>query len=143
MKQRGRKSAAQLSVAAVTDLTQIPPPPEHITEVQGEVWRMVMASDAGTMIHTEAYPVLVEYCRSIEKADMLAKQIEKFDPNWIADDEGLRRYDKLLSMQDRLSRTITSLGVKLRITPSTRYQANTAARKVGTAGSGRKPWDRD
>ena len=99
-----------------------------------------MASRSAEMIEPEAYPVLVEYCRSIEKADFIALELERFDMSWLADDEGLKRYDKLLSMQDRLTKVITSCAVKLRLTPSTRFHSGTAGR-VGEKQTGtRKPW---
>lgn len=140
MKQRGRKSAAELSVVAST-LTQAPEPPGHLNERQSEIWDLVMNSKIAKLIDVEAYPVLVEYCRSIEKADIIANEINRFNPDGLKDDAGLRRYDKLLNMQDRLTKTIVSAAVKLRITPSTRYQANTAGRLDTTGAGNKKPWD--
>ena len=136
---RGRTSQASLTVASISELAKIPLPPTNLTKDQGEIWRLVMASRSAEMIEPEAYPVLVEYCRSIVQANILAKEIEKFDSSWAADDEGLRRWDKLLAMQDRLSKAITSLSVKLRLTPSTRFHSGTAAR-VGNKKTSKKPW---
>jgi phage terminase small subunit len=140
MKQRGRKSAAELSVAASSNVVQLPPPPKHLTDKAGELWRMVMASRSAEMIEPEAYPVLVEYCRGIEQADLIAVELEGFEPAWLKDDDGLKRYDKLLAMQDRLTKVITSCAVKLRLTPSTRFDANTAARVGQKSNAPRKPW---
>lgn len=143
MKQRGRKSTAELSVASTSNIVKLPPPPKHLSEKSGEVWRMVMASRSSEMIEPEAYPVLVEYCRSIERADMMAKEIESFNLSWIAEDDGLKRYDKLLSMQDRLSKVIMSCAVKLRLTPSTRFDSNTASRVGAKSAGTKKPWQSD
>ncbi len=101
---------------------------------------MVMASRSSEMIEPEAYPVLVEYCRSIEQADLIADQIEAFDMDWLKEDDGLKRYDKLLAMQDRLTKVITSCAVKLRLTPSTRFHSATAGRVGEKVGGARKPW---
>ena len=140
MKQRGRQSAASLSVAASSNIVKLPPPPKHLTEAAGDTWRMVMASRSSEMIEPEAYPVLVEYCRSIEQADKIASEIGRFDASWLTDDDGLKRYDKLLAMQDRLTKVITSTAVKLRLTPSTRFDSGTAGRVGAKKGGTQKPW---
>ena len=139
---RGRKAQASLTVAPVTELKNIPKPPTNLTPVQGEVWRLVMSSSAGDFIQSESYPILVEYCRTVVVADEVAEQLNAFDPTWLEDEEGLRRWDRLQAMQDRAGRRAASLATKLRITPSTR----THPEKAGTAErnkSKRKPWQYD
>ena len=141
MKQRGRKSAAELSVVGVsTSITRIPPP-KHLSKKASVTWRKVMASKSSEMIDPEAYPILIEYCRTVEQADNIAAQLEKFDPSWLKADGGLKRFNKLLTMQARASATMTSIAVKLRLTPSTRIRADAAARIVGRASGTQKPWD--
>jgi len=149
MKQRGRKSSASLSVAPTSNVVKLPPPPSHLSAKAGALWRMVMATRAAEIIQVEAYPVLVEYCRAVEQADNIAERIDKFDIGWLdgdpddPDDTGesaLRFYDKLLAMQERSSRSIASLSVKLRISPSTRIKAQTAGRIEDKGTGPRKPW---
>lgn len=135
---RGRKSQAELAVAQVTELSQIPRPAKHLTPAQADVWRMVMASRSAEMIEPEAYPVLVEYCRLIVTANRVSEQIEKFDPDWLDDDDGLKRWGFLVDKQDKVAGRISSVAVKLRLTPSTRFDSGTASR-VGKK-SMRKPW---
>lgn len=140
MAERGRKSAASLSVVNQDQsLTKITPPPSHLTESQAETWRMVIASRSGDMIDPEAYPVLVEYCRTISAADAVASQIDSFDLSWAADEEGLKRWDKLLGMQARIAGTLATLGGKLRINPSSRVRAENAG-TVASKGRKLKPW---
>lgn len=135
---RGRKSQAELSVAPVTELSQIPRPPKHLTPPQSDIWRMVMASRSSDMVEPEAYPVLVEYCRITVTANQIAGQLAEFDMEWLADDDGLKRYERLVALQDKIAGRISSVAVKLRLTPSTRFDSGTAAR-VGQK-STRKPW---
>ncbi len=141
MKQPGRKSAAELSVVADHGFTKIPPPPKHLSARAGETWRMIMASRAAEMVEPEAYPVLVEYCRSIEQSDVVAEQVKAFKVAGFSTEEGLRRYDKLIMLQEKLTRAITSTAVKLRLTPSTRFDANTAARVGAKSIEAKKPWE--
>lgn len=57
---------------------------------------------------------------------------------WLADDDGFKRYERLVALQDKIAGRISSVAVKLRLTPSTRFDSGTAAR-VGQK-STRKPW---
>lgn len=141
MAARGRKSAAALAVAEpVQELQKLPEPPSYLTPEQEDVWRLVVASRGGDLIAPESFPVLVEYCRQVISANQVAAQLDAFDPEWAKDDEGLKRWDKLLAMQDRLAGKVASLAAKLRLTPSSRVQAISAGRHADK-GAKRKPWE--
>ena len=143
MATRGRKSAAALAVAATAqELQRLPEPPSYLTPEQEDVWRLVVASRGGDLIAPESFPVLVEYCRQVISANQVAAQLDAFDPEWAKDDEGLKRWDKLLAMQDRLAGKVASLAGKLRLTPSSRVQAVSAGRNADK-GAKRKPWEYD
>lgn len=143
MATRGRKSAAALAVAEpVQELQKLPEPPSYLTPEQEDVWRLVVASRGGDLIAPESFPVLVEYCRQVISANQVAAQLDAFDPEWAKDDEGLKRWDKLLAMQDRLAGKVASLAAKLRLTPSSRVQAISAGRHADK-GAKRKPWEFD
>lgn len=144
MATRGRKSAASMAVAVVDDkaLDRIPEPPSYLTPEQDDLWRLVMASRGGDLIAPESFPVLVEYCRAVTAANHIASQLDAFDPSWAGDDEGLKRWDKLLAMQDRIAKNVASLGAKLRLTPSSRVQAISAGRNANK-GAKKKPWETD
>jgi phage terminase small subunit len=141
MAQRGRKSAAAMSVAIVgSDLSKFPEPSAYLSPEQDAVWRDVIASRGGDLIAPESYPVLIEFCRAVDSSNKVASQLDAFSPEWATDEEGLKRWDKLLSMQDRLSRNVASLAAKLRLTPSSRVQAISAGRNADK-GVKVKPWE--
>lgn len=147
MAQRGRKSAASVAVATISPpanslIDALPQAPSYLTPEQDEIWRVVIASRGGDLIAPESYPVLVEYCRAVTGANQIAAQLDEFLPEWAKDEEGLKRWDKLLAMQDRLAKTVASLGAKLRLTPSSRVQAISAGRNADK-GQKRKPWEDD
>ena len=143
MAARGRKSAASLAVAVVdSGLSKFPEPSAYLSPEQDTVWRSVISSRGGDLISPESYPVLIEYCRAVDSSNKVASQLDAFSPDWANDDEGLKRWDKLLAMQDRLAKTIASLGAKLRLTPSSRVQAISAGRNADK-GAKRKPWELD
>ncbi len=136
---RGRKSQASLTVAAVTELKQIPEPLEQLTPEQGEIWRLVMVSSAGNFIQSESYPVLAEFCRAVIVGGQIAQELDRYTVEWLEEDDGLRRWDKLQAMQDRTSRRIASLAVKLRLPQSTRMHPKSAGAAERNS-SKRKPW---
>lgn len=140
MATRGRKSSAALAIAPPVELQKLPEPPSYLSPEQEDVWRLVVASRGGDLISPESYPVLVEYCRATISANQIAAQLDAFDPEWSKDDEGLKRWDKLLAMQDRVAGKVASLAGKLRLTPSSRVQAISAGRNADK-GAKRKPWE--
>ena len=63
-----------------------------------------------------------------------------FDRAWFADDDGLKRYDRLLAMAERESRAASSLATRLRITRQAIDQ-QTVARSIKNQSKAKKPWE--
>jgi phage terminase small subunit len=139
----GRKSAASLSVvASLPAAMQRPEPPEDLSSEQAEEWRAVVARMPAGWFTRETHQVLATYCRHVVNARRLAAAIEDFKPAWLADDDGLKRYDKLLAMADREGKALTMTATRLRLTPQARYTAGAAATAANKAGAGEKPWQK-
>ena len=136
-----RKSKAELSVAPVTVPRVIPRPPSHLTPAQGEVWRLVMAASAGQYIATEAFPVLVEYCRAVVEADRIAAEVDRFDMAWSREPDGMKQLKGLHAMQDVAARRVTNIATRLRIPPSSRIHQRTAGSAEARHNPNRRPWD--
>jgi hypothetical protein len=71
--------------------------------------------------------LLVQLCNHIVQARRIAELISSFEPEWMADPEGLARYDKLTAMAARESGVIASLSTKMLLTPQSRCQPGRAA----------------
>lgn len=137
MRQRGRKSAASLSVAPVSFEGRRPPPPVDLTAPQARTWREIIRSTPGGWFSAVQEPLLAAYCRHVSAADELARMIDKCKP-----DEDLRRYDTLLRMRERETKAISSLATRMRLTQQSQMHPRTAARAMGDGEGGRKLWDR-
>lgn len=112
----------------------------HISDAERSVWLEVVndqPADAFTATHA---PLLELYCRHIVQARILADELANFDRAWMADDDGLKRYDRLLGMAERESRAASSLATRLRITRQAIDQ-QTVARKLGGHSRTKKPWE--
>jgi|SRR5215471_3294070 len=115
--QRGRRSTAALSVIPV-DVRRTPsPPPERLTEAEKELWVGLIGSRranwfAGAEVILECYVRTVSYLHQVEA--------------WLAevrpDDE---RYSGLMRIRLGLVGQLSSLAVKLRLTPSARLDRRT------------------
>jgi hypothetical protein len=115
--------------------------PAHISDAERGIWLEVVndqPSDAFTPTHI---PLLELYCRHVVQARVIADQITNFDPAWLNDDEGLKRYDRLLAMNEREGRAASSLATRLRITRQAVEHPATVGRGQRNQPKGRKPWE--
>lgn len=138
--QRGRKSAAALSVVSVSAAQRLPAP-VHLSDAERGVWMEVVndqPSDAFTPTHG---PLLEAYCRHIVRGRVLADEIDAFDRAWLADEDGLKRYDRLLGMAEREARAASSLATRLRITRQATADPKTVGRAQSRVGRAAKPWE--
>ena len=117
---RGRKSSADLSVIPKTNVVSIerPLPPPGLTEEQADEWRAVVGRMAADWFPRETHGMLVAFCRHVVAARRVAQLIEAAES---AVEFDLLAYDRLLKCQERESRCVASLSVKMRISQSTAY----------------------
>ena len=142
MATRGRQSAASQAVGLMSPISQEKrlEAPLHISDAERAVWiEVINDQPAGAFTATHS-PLLEMYCRHVTNARMIADQVLNFDQAWTADDDGLRRYDKLLAMSERESRAASSLATRLRITRQAVDQ-QTIARTLVNQVKTRKPWE--
>jgi hypothetical protein len=137
MIQRGRKSSAELAVVPGVpriDAIQKPDPPAELTPDQAETWKITVAAMRRDWFGPENGPLLVQYCRHVTNANVVAKAITATDIK--AD---LARFARLGAMQARETSAIISLSTKMRLT----HQASRDSRHVKRdPGAGRpRPWE--
>jgi hypothetical protein len=143
MAQRGRKSAASLAVKAAPTLSDARlPAPLHMSDAESAVWVDVVNDQPANAFSPTHGPLLEMYCRHVVLSRVLADEILNFDRSWLADDDGLKRYDRLLAMHERESRAASSAATRLRITRQAIDQ-QTVARSIINAPKAKKPWEID
>src|SRR5688572_6717608 len=138
--QRGRKSAASLSVISGVPGSR-PEPPSELTAEQGEEWRAIVSRMPANWFTRETHPLLADLCRHIVRSRVIAVKIDEFDPEWLVTDAGAKTYDRLCAMGERETRMMASLATKLRLTQQSSYNAqsaNTAKNKGSNEPS--HPW---
>lgn len=141
MQQRGRKSAASLSVVAGS-IDGRPKAPEGLTERQAEIWDRTVANEAADMFRTAALQqMLADYCRHRDSAESLTLLI---DAETVAGPDArftLAEMDRLMKMRERETRAAADKATKLRLTNQSRYTPKAAATAAGKVAD-RKLWDR-
>jgi len=143
MAQRGRKSAASIvtATAAPVAAEQRLTAPLHLSDGERAVWMEVVNDQPASAFTATHAPLLEMYCRHVTNARVLAEEILNFERAWLADDDGLKRYDRLLAMSERESRAASSLATRLRITRQAVEHPTTVGRSLTNQKKARKPWE--
>lgn len=139
MAERGKKSVASLSVATSVGVDSRLAPPFMLTPAQKAEWVAVVNSRPADWFGPENAAMLVQYCRHKVQSDLIAQQLEEFDPAWLVDDDGMKRFDKLGAMLERETRAINALLRSMRLTQQSLYNAK-SANTASQGNKGRKPW---
>ena len=136
MKQRGRRSSAALALATVSPIETVARQraPHDLTDEETEVWAAVVGDQPADWFSPSTVPILAAYCRHVVQSRRVAELIEKAT----GDSElSIQDYDRLLKMQERESRAITSLATKM----LSSQQSVRTDRGNKTVSAPRKPWE--
>ena len=140
---RGRTSLAQVETplkAVNIGVKERLQAPLHLSDAEISVWELTV-NDQPAGAFTEVHiPLLEAYCRHVVQSRVIAERLLAFDPEWMNDDDGLRRYDKLLAIHERETRALSSCATRLRITRQAIDQ-QTVARSLNNHTKNRKPWE--
>jgi hypothetical protein len=129
--QRGRKSAAELSIAPPTGIPNRPDPPEAFTEAQAALWADIVAEKPAGWFDAATVPLLASYCRGVVFVQELAAEIAALGKKCLRHPDKLRRLEKLNNLLDKQEKRLVTLATKLRLAQQSRYDkaaAYTAAR---------------
>ena len=137
MKQRGRKSAAALSVAEPAISAKSRPEPATDLEPEERLeWIQVVNSLPADWFEPFNLQLLTQYCRHAVTARRVSQLIHQMEQQEEID---LDEYDKLLKMQERESRIIASLLTKMRLSQQAVFSARKTRPNQGAVGA--KPWE--
>ena len=138
MGDRGRKSAAELSLASangVVKRAERAEPPSELTAEQRAEWMTVVNANAADRFTEAQLPMLAAHCRHVVAQRRIGQLIADLERQ---DDIDIGDYDRLLKMQERESRCLSSLAVRLGFAYSTSYEKRPP--KGGTVT--KAPWEK-
>jgi hypothetical protein len=100
VRQRGRKSAAALTVISSSGVETVrrPEPPTELTDEQADEWRAVVMRLPADWFPRETHALLTQYCRHVVAARRVAQLIEGAEG---AAEFDVETYERLLRMQEK------------------------------------------
>ena len=130
--QRGRKSAEELNIQVIDVQAQRLRPPPYLKKEERAAFEHVVSNSSPQHFKQNELTLLGQYCTAVHLA------------RWYSDNIGEEGRDdgKYHQKWIESSRLSASLATKLRLTPSTRYDARQAARNSDALPDGPRPWDR-
>lgn len=136
MAQRGKISAAALSVVTPIRAIRRPEPPAELTPEQIVEWRAVVNRLPADWFPRETHGMLAQYCRHIVSARRVAQLIAAHEES---EKFTVEEYDRLLKMQEREGRAISSLATRMRISQHSTYDK----KRTKPLEPALKPWKED
>lgn len=138
MGSRGRISNSSLTVVSTRGISSVerPPPPPELTDEQAAEWLAVVNRLPADWFPRETHGMLAQYCRHVVAARRVAQLIATQEAS---DDFDVEAYDRLLKMQEREGRALSSLATRMRVSQQSTYVPH--KKKPGTAS--RKPWEHE
>lgn len=132
---RGPKSSAELSIAKVVEMVPRPEPLRELTVEQADEWRAIVNRMPADWFPRETHGLLAQYCRHVVAARRVAQLVEAMESQ---EDFDVDEYDKLLKMQEREGRALSSLATRMRLTQQSVHDRE---KGKGKPKPSRKPWD--
>jgi hypothetical protein len=137
MMQRGRKSGAALAVVPAGNHRLAPV--VGLTEGEKTVWLRTVNSRPADWFGSEHVPLLVNYARHCCRADLIDQQMQAFQPEWLEQDSGFKRFERLSKLFRDETNAINVLARAMRLTHQSLYRADKASTTV-ESNKGEKPW---
>lgn len=134
---RGRQSMAALSVVQTgVEECRRPQPPQDLSAEQRMEWLAVVNRLPADWFQPETWPLLAQYCRHVVAARRVAELVSTLEMEMLREPaEGeskvglmlgaTKAMDRLLKMQEREGRAMSSLATRMRLTQQSTYDPKT------------------
>jgi hypothetical protein len=139
---RGPRSSAAIALIAPPTAVKRPDPPATLSKAAAAEWQRIVGSMPADWFRPETLPLLEALCCAIVETKRLCDLTASFETSWMADPEGLARYEKLVALGVKQASLVVLLSTKLRLTHQSRYTPTKAATTVRSHPllSGGAPW---
>jgi hypothetical protein len=126
MKQRGKRSSAELAIQPAALSNRSLPPPKEMNEREKAVWKDIVGSVGADWFSRESHIMLQTLCSIQTSLSDVRMALREFDSGLPHDREGFKRYKELAGLRGRLAMQLCSLQTKLRLTISSRKDSDLA-----------------
>lgn len=121
--------------STVVPLLRRPEPPADLNEAEAAEWRTVVGARPPEWFRGGVEPLLAQYVRAIVRARALAPLVAEALASSAPD------LGALLRAELAVTNTIATLATRMRLTPQSRYTAQSAATAAKRMADGPKPWE--
>mgnify|MGYP000465818317 CR=1 FL=1 len=146
MGERGRRAGKELSVVGgkTTRVLDRPSPPADLTDEQAREWVAIVENLPAEWFPRQTWGLLSQYCRHTVNARRVGMLIEQLCNPELEENEDpppfdTEEYDRLLKMQEREGRALSSLATRMRISQQTFYDRE----KVKGPSRTKPPWEEE
>jgi hypothetical protein len=129
MLQRGRKSVGALVAVTQPEGRRLVAP-KGLRAAEKRVWQQVVDGCPSDWFASEQTELLVGYCRHVVNASVISKAVNRMTTKALLEDLIARRYNRLLGMLNRETKTIQMIATKLRLTNQSRLDPLAAGRET-------------
>ena len=128
---RGKKPQAALSVVKPGTVSAVerPAAPSELTDEQAAEWESIVDRMPADWFPRETHGMLAQYCRHVVAARRVAQMIVSLEKGELDTIDWIGDFDKLLKMQEREGRAMSSLATRMRISQQAQYSHK---KKTGT-----------
>ena len=136
---RGKKSSASLGVVKSGQITAIgrAKPPAGLTPEQSTEWLAIVDRMPAEWFPRETHSMLEQYCRHVVSARRVGELIESLVNGDMESGDWVGDYNRLLIMQEREGRAMSSLATRMRLSQQSKY-----SKHKGKGGPlNKKPWE--
>ena len=118
------------------------PPPDGLTPEEAARWQSVVRALPGDWFNASDLPILAAYCQTIVQHEAACKALQ--GELLVLEAANGRQYrNPLLAIQNTAALRMITIAAKLRLTPSSRYDAQKAHTRHNRGPTGKRPWEND
>ena len=132
MRQRGRKSAAELATIGVDGKPPRLLPPASLSEAERNIFIDLVTSCDANHFRPSDLPLLVRYAEACAVGDQAAHELRR---GAVVDGKP----SPWIVIQEKAVRAMVALSMRLRLSPQSRLDSKTIARQAPPVGP--KPWE--
>ena len=137
---------ATKSSAALTKISVLPnrraPPPGCLSAAEAIHWQNIVRALPGDWFDAADLLLLTIYCQAIAQHESVCGALQ--GESLVLEAANGRQYrNPLLAIQDAAARRMLNIAAKLRLTPSSRYDAKKANTAFNRGPAGKRPWSPD
>jgi len=120
-----------------------PPAPKHFTKDEADEWNAIVKKMPNGWFGRESWPMLEGLVGHVCSLRQIRIALRNIDTSHFSSSENRDTFTRLLHAQDRETKAIANLSVKMRLAQQSSYDVMASAAAKRKAVGGENPWDKE